>query len=64
MLNYNTHQQQMDDMSETITLGDFQIAINNGHLALIYPLNMVTFQSYGSLPKGTFFSWHFRLTMN
>jgi hypothetical protein len=33
------------------------IAIENGHLYWIYPLKMVVFHSYVSLPEGIVNSW-------
>jgi hypothetical protein len=40
-------------------LWETNIAIENGHLWLIYPLKMVIFHSYVSLPEGktTIFPW-------
>ena len=32
---------------------DSQLALQNGHGHLIFPLNMGIFHSYGSLPEGT-----------
>ena len=34
------------------TLWYFNIAMENGHLWLIYPLNIVIFHSYVKLPEG------------
>ena len=40
------------------TIWWFNIAIENGHVKLIYPLNMVIFHSYVSLPEGIIYISH------